>query len=114
VLLSGFSEMVTDRQLDVLAMPAQSISIANILNGVSDGDRFSYNENIDLVVSFTAPEARILIVDDISTNLEVASGLLKPYKMKIDLCESGFEAIEKVQSSYYDLVFMDHMMPGLD
>ena len=112
VLLVGFSEVVAWKQRDVLAMPAQSISIANILNGVSE--EYGSNHNPGSFISFTAPDAKILIVDDIITNLEVASGLLKPYKMKIDLCENGFDAIEKVQLENYDLVFMDHMMPELD
>jgi len=37
-----------------------------------------------------------------------------PYKMKIDLCFSGEEAIEEVKRNLYDLVFMDHMMPKMD
>ncbi|MCL2182390.1 MAG: ATP-binding protein [Chitinispirillia bacterium] len=63
---------------------------------------------------FTAPEARVLIVDDIATNLKVAEGLLAPYKMQIDTCLSGAEAIELVKANTYDLVFMDHMMPIMD
>jgi len=68
----------------------------------------------NLIVKFNAPEARILIVDDISTNLKVAEGLMLPYKMRIDLCLSGIEAIEKVKANNYDLIFMDHMMPEMD
>jgi signal transduction histidine kinase/CheY-like chemotaxis protein len=63
---------------------------------------------------FTAPDVRILIVDDIPTNLVVAEGLLAPYKMQIDTCLSGADAIEAVKSQNYDLIFMDHMMPLMD
>jgi CheY-like chemotaxis protein/HPt (histidine-containing phosphotransfer) domain-containing protein len=63
---------------------------------------------------FTAPDARVLIVDDIDTNLKVAEGLLQPYQMKTDLCKSGASAIAAVQENRYDLVFLDHMMPEMD
>jgi signal transduction histidine kinase/DNA-binding NarL/FixJ family response regulator len=60
--------------------------------------------------------ARVLIVDDIPTNLDVVKGMLKPYKLKIDCASSGFEAIEKIRAGFprYDAVFMDHMMPEMD
>jgi CheY-like chemotaxis protein len=48
------------------------------------------------------------------TNLKVAQALLLPYKMKIDICTSGPLSIELVKKNKYDLVFMDHMMPGMD
>jgi CheY-like chemotaxis protein/HPt (histidine-containing phosphotransfer) domain-containing protein len=48
-------------------------------------------------------------------NLYVAKGLLKPYELKIDTAESGFEAIDKIiAGNVYDIVFMDHMMPKMD
>ncbi|MDR0239808.1 MAG: response regulator, partial [Deltaproteobacteria bacterium] len=56
----------------------------------------------------------VLIVDDINTNLKVAEGLLSPYSMQLTCCKSGVEAIELVKLNYYDLVLMDHMMPGMD
>jgi len=67
-----------------------------------------------MAIKFNAPKAKILIVDDIDTNLKVAEGLMRPYKMKIDLCQSGYAAIEAVKENLYDIVFMDHMMPEMD
>jgi len=93
-------------------MPVHSISIANILNGVSSN--FSYSTNGNVTARFIAPKARVLIVDDISTNLKVAEGLMQPYKMQLDLCLSGFAALEAVRKNSYDLVLMDHMMPEMD
>ena len=63
---------------------------------------------------FTAPEARILIVDDNQMNRQVAVGLLEPLKMQVHTASSGFDAIEMVQKTVYDIVFMDHMMPEMD
>jgi CheY-like chemotaxis protein/HPt (histidine-containing phosphotransfer) domain-containing protein len=112
VLLAEFGDTTADESLSVLAMPAQSISIANILNGVSDN--FSYSANESSTVRFTAPNAAVLVVDDIGTNLKVAEGLMAPYKMKVDSRMSGADAIEAVKETRYDLVFMDHMMPEMD
>ena len=64
--------------------------------------------------TFVAPEARILVVDDNVINLTVTKGLLEPLEMQIDTAISGREAIEKVQQTMYDIVFMDHMMPEMD
>jgi len=61
------------------------------------------------------PYGRVLIVDDVETNIFVAKGLLTPYKLKIDSSDSGYAAIEKVKNgNVYDIVFMDHMMPKMD
>jgi signal transduction histidine kinase len=61
------------------------------------------------------PYGSVLIVDDLETNLYVSRGLMAPYGLSIDTAMSGFEAIEKIRNGCeYDLVFMDHMMPGMD
>jgi len=61
------------------------------------------------------PYGRVLIVDDVETNLYVAKGLMAPYGLTIDLATSGFEALDKIKSgNNYDIVFMDHMMPKMD
>ena len=64
-------------------------------------------------ISFIAPQANVLVVDDVNINLLVAQGLLEPYKMRIDLAMSGMEAIEAVKAVDYDLILMDHMMPDM-
>jgi len=61
------------------------------------------------------PYGKVLIVDDVETNLYVAKGLLIPYGLIIETVTSGFDAIERVKNgSVYDIIFMDHMMPQLD
>ncbi|MDR1686719.1 MAG: response regulator [Desulfovibrio sp.] len=65
-------------------------------------------------IRFTAPDVRVLIVDDMDTNLMVAEGLLAPYRMKTDACRSGEDALAMIEAYTYDLVLMDHMMPGMD
>jgi len=60
--------------------------------------------------------ATVLIVDDVVSNLDVARGMLKPYKIGIECVTSGKEAINRVLNGNvrYDAIFMDHMMPGMD
>ncbi len=64
--------------------------------------------------TFTAPDARILIVDDTPMNLQVICGLLKDNCMKIDTAQSGAECIELFRDKRYDMVFLDHRMPNMD
>lgn len=63
---------------------------------------------------FTAPGARVLIVDDNEINREVAVLLLEPLQMQIDTAENGAEALEMIKKNRYDLVFMDHWMPVMN
>ncbi len=63
---------------------------------------------------FTAPDAHILVVDDTVMNLTVMKGLLKQTKIKIDTAESGEECIEMTTKNKYDIIFLDHRMPGMD
>ena len=61
------------------------------------------------------PYGRVLIVDDVETNIFVATGLMAPYGLRVDSAGSGFEAIDKINDgNIYDIVFMDHMMPKMD
>jgi CheY-like chemotaxis protein len=65
-------------------------------------------------IHFQAPEADILLVDDMPSNLLVAEGLLVPYRARLTKAHSGREALELVRTGSFDLIFMDHMMPGQD
>jgi CheY-like chemotaxis protein len=61
------------------------------------------------------PHGTVLVVDDVDTNLYVAEAMLQSFGLNIEICESGEEAIAKVKAGKtYDVIFMDHMMPGMD
>jgi len=61
------------------------------------------------------PYGRALVVDDVESNLYVVKSFLMPYKIAVQTVTSGYEAIDKVKSGEeYDIIFMDHMMPGMD
>ena len=57
-----------------------------------------------------------LVVDDMPANHAVVQGMLNKYSMSVDCVSSGLEAVEliKEQKIFYDIIFMDHMMPGMD
>ena len=64
--------------------------------------------------TFHAPDATILITDDMDVNLSVAKNLLKRTKIMIDTALSGAEAIKLCREKKYDIIFMDHRMPVMD
>lgn len=74
----------------------------------------SANDNFK--ISFVAPTARVMIVDDNKVNLQVASELMKRFGFDATLVESGSEAVIKIEErlTLYDVIFMDHMMPFMD
>ncbi|MDR2194005.1 MAG: response regulator [Treponema sp.] len=113
VVLTELNEAVaTPPDCITIATPAYALSIANVLNG--NNKQVESAENTVLNIRFSAPSARVLIVDDIPTNLKVAMGLMLPYKMKIDTAISGIEALKLLHENEYDIIFMDHMMPIMD
>ena len=63
---------------------------------------------------FTAPDAKVLVVDDTPVNITVFKSLLKRTKMQIDTAESGDECLMRTALEKYDIVFLDHMMPEKD
>ena len=82
--------------------------------------KFTYSDKkLDVnakMVRIRLPYARVLLVDDLITNLDVAKGMMKPYGMEIDTAISGEECIALIRSGekQYDAIFMDHMMPVMD
>lgn len=96
-------------------IPLFSLQVATILNsGKGVPKRTFKNTGIDKFAIQTLPYVRILVVDDNAVNLQVATGLMSPYHMRIDCVDSGKKALKKVQEQDYDLVLMDHMMPEMD
>jgi signal transduction histidine kinase/CheY-like chemotaxis protein/HPt (histidine-containing phosphotransfer) domain-containing protein len=108
-LLTNLEEIIPFKNIPTISMPAYALTIANVLNGVK-----VHNAPEKTEVRFSAPSARVLIVDDIVTNLNVAKGLLAPYRMDIQTCTGGRQALEKIGQEKFDLILMDHMMPQMD
>ena len=93
-------------------LPFYSVNLAASLNGESFYSQ--YIDKKEVQITFTAPYARVLVVDDNDVNLRVAEGVLKLYGVTCALARSGKEAIELIKDQDIDVVFMDHMMPEMD
>lgn len=63
---------------------------------------------------FIAPDAKILAVDDNKVNLTVIRGLLRKNKVQITCTTNGKECLECAAKEQYDVILLDHMMPGMD
>ena len=73
----------------------------------------SRTEETDTVKWFRAPDARILAVDDVPMNLKVMRGLINETGISMDTAQNGEECLKMIGERYYDMIFMDDMMPGL-
>ena len=112
LLTDFFSTRKSDvPNLRVVRKPLSTILMSMVFNNEyiktqSTDDSFEFD--------FIAPQAQVLIVDDNDINLTVARGLIEPIKMQVTCANSGKKALELISKKHYDLIFMDHMMPGLD
>lgn len=93
--------------------------IQRVISGEGVGDfaeiyRKSTESASSYRASFTAPDARILCVDDTAMNLTVFKGLLKETQVQIDTASSGVETLKLCSQNRYDMLFIDHMMPTMD
>ncbi len=66
------------------------------------------------IPKFVAPDADILVVDDNPMNLNVIKGLLAPTRVFVTTSPSGKDALDKISVNKFDVVLLDHMMPGMD
>jgi signal transduction histidine kinase/CheY-like chemotaxis protein/HAMP domain-containing protein len=109
----GSTFTVHIRQGFVNDVPIGSVVVENLRN-------FRYHENkrhfASTLVRDDMSFARVLVVDDMQTNLDVAASLLRKYKMQVDCVISGKEAVERIKlgTPFYNAIFMDHMMPEMD
>lgn len=110
ILQNPMLENMSNCKVLVVNKPLYSLNFCQIINQ-EEQIFVRYSEH---KFKFTAPDAQVLVVDDNDMNLKVAKGLMAPYKMLIDTAKDGEDAVEMVQEKHYDIVFMDHMMPGMD
>ena len=92
----------------------QKIVNAEPLGDFQDSYRRSLNQHKEYHESFIAPDAKILVVDDTVMNLTVIKGLLKQTKIQIDTALNGPDCIAIAARKKYDIIFLDHRMPGMD
>ncbi len=100
-------------KLSMIHKPFSALSVANLLNGELGARGFAEAQAAGRK-PFTCPGVRALTVDDEEMNLVVAKGVLGSYGIEVDTCLSGREAVALCERASYDIIFLDHMMPGFD
>lgn len=79
------------------------------------GNRIKHSsQEYEYSTLFTAPDVKILVVDDNEANRKVFKNLLKQTKINVEQADSGKMCLQKTSKTKYDIIFMDHMMPELD
>lgn len=93
----------------VIPQEIRSVEPCGVFSMGPNGDRrvADRHEIFDILGS-------ILVVDDVAINLRVFSMLLNNTDITVDTAISGVEAIEKIKKTKYDMIFIDHLMPGMD
>ncbi|MCR5742697.1 MAG: response regulator [Lachnospiraceae bacterium] len=99
-------------QMKCIYKPFYALSLASIFN--NDNKALNLSERRGANITFSAPTARVLLVDDNEINLKVAVGLMRPYNMQVITVNNAKSAINMLRSKDFDLVLMDHMMPEMD
>ncbi len=100
-------------RLLMIRKPFFALSVVNLLNGELQENGFEEAQNAGRK-PFYCMGVRALAVDDEEMNLVVAKGVLGSYGIEVDTCLSGKEAVELCAAKPYDIIFLDHMMPGMD
>ncbi|WP_052169774.1 ATP-binding protein [Pseudobutyrivibrio ruminis] len=70
--------------------------------------------NYEYSTSFEAPNATFLVVDDNAMNRKVFVALLRDSKVKVVEAENGYDCLQLIKNQHFDMIFLDHMMPGMD
>ncbi|MDR3200109.1 MAG: response regulator [Spirochaetales bacterium] len=114
ILLKEVPEKYDSDIPNALNRPILITSFADVLNGKKSYEKRRKKRDEVPMGSFMTKDVRILVVDDNPVNLKVAEGLLRRYGITVDTVPGGQEAIAKIKIKDYDIIFMDHMMPGMD
>lgn len=106
VVANSDFKLPPDSQARIMLKPFYCFPVAAVLNAERD------MTELDERISF--PGTHVLVVDDEPMNLTVAQNILRRYGMKVTTADSGAEAVDLCRENRFDIVFMDHMMPGMD
>lgn len=105
-ILGSGSEFIVEIPQEVVS--EQPVGVFSENRRQATAEKPKYHER------FQAPDARILVVDDVKLNTDVIKGLLKKTKVQIDTAYSGRECLGLVRKNAYNIIFMDHLMPEMD
>ncbi len=103
----GEIDLPASSRVRLMPKPFYCFPVISILNSTLEDEVVEEGK-------LTFPGVRALIVDDEPMNLIVSAGMFRGYGMSVATCESGMDSIEMCRNEEYDIIFMDHMMPGMD
>lgn len=86
-------------------------------DGIGDMKQIFENYELSAALQKEVPQfkgAHILVVDDMEMNRIVAREMLQQTGATVDVAGSGEEGLTLMKEQYYDLIFMDQMMPDMD
>ncbi len=109
VLMTDLGDSTMYKNVQSVSLPFNCIHLSDIFSDTNLSGANTKETNF-----FTAPTAKILVVDDNQVNLMVAKGLMAPYKFNVETALNGKLAVDLIKENHYDVVFMDHMMPVMD
>ena len=108
--ISELKDLSNDRNGIRIEIELKKIGLA-LINSSEFAALFAEKQT---TLPFTAPDAKVLVVDDNEVNLQVADGLLKKFDINCTKAMSGYEALDLLKKQKFDIVFMDHQMPDMD
>ncbi|MBO4497512.1 MAG: response regulator [Lachnospiraceae bacterium] len=108
--VQDYAESIGNYGGKILRAPVSTLNLGAFLNGTS----LEPSANMIAGKDYCAPTAKILVVDDNAVNLKIFSSLCEPHDFIIDCVETGEDCVSRTQTEKYDVVFLDHMMPGKD
>ncbi|SKB82892.1 Signal transduction histidine kinase [Lachnospiraceae bacterium] len=113
IILIGddFSQRAESKDLKMIYKPLYLLSFMDFVGKDAEDSDTTLS---GAYMRFTAPTAKVLLVDDNPINLRVERGLMEIYDMDITTASSGMEALHIADKVEFDIIFMDHMMPEMD
>ncbi len=108
--IQDYAESIENYRGKTLRTPISALNLGAFFNDTS----LAPTSNMIVSKDYCAPTARILVVDDNAVNLKIFSSLCEPHDFMIDCVETGEDCVTRTESEKYDVVFLDHMMPGKD
>ncbi len=99
-----------------LSKPIKPFTLYSLIQKIADGE-FDFSQDAKLEILQKRERARVLLVEDNPINQEVACGILEPFGVEVDVASNGFKALAKLNEhppNYYQVIFMDCQMPGID
>ena len=96
-----------------LSLPQQIVDATPIMNYGEKYEKAHAKAQV-YAQKFKAPAAKVMVVDDNDMNLLVVKNLLKKTEIQLTCVSSGLECIRQIEKEDYDVILLDHMMPGMD